>query len=130
MKTKMLKYCLSIALKNNNANNHPQWDCYKHYSFIVQDNKVLEWGTNRAGEAIVVLGYEPHQKIHSEVDAYRRAKHWLNNLNFEVVNIRLTKTNKVKASNPCKCCTAFLKSMGCRTIWFTTDTEMFARMGL
>lgn len=129
MKSRVLNTCLDIAFKNNNPIKHPEWECYKHFSFIVQDNKIVEWGTNRRGSSFTFLGYEPYQKIHSEVDAYFKAKGIMDkHVDFEVVNIRLTKTGMIKASNPCKCCFAFLKNLGCKRIWFTTGVENFACM--
>jgi len=127
MKNRILNECLRIALQNNTPIKHPQWDCYKHFSFIIQSGKILEWGTNRRGSSFTFLGYEPYQKIHSEVDAYFKARGLLEKrVPFEVVNIRLNKSGVLRASNPCKCCYAYLKSLGCKRIWFTTNIENFA----
>ena len=129
MKKKIINECLNIALKHNTPIKHPQWDCYKHFSFIIQKNKIVDWGTNRMGSSMTFLGYEPHQKIHSEVDAYFRARGIMNKSNtFEVVNIRLNKSNHMRSSNPCKCCFAFLKNLGCKRIHFSTDLEEFANI--
>jgi len=126
MKKKLLAECLNIAIKNNTPLKHPQWDCYKHFSFIIQNNKIIEWGTNRQGSAMIYLGYAPYQKIHSEVDAYFKARGIMDrNKPFEVINIRLNKTSHLKVSNPCKCCLAFLNHLGCKRIWYSTDNEIF-----
>lgn len=129
MKPKILKECTEIALANNNP-SHDQWDCYKHYSFIVQENKIVSWGTNKRGSPLTFLGYQPHQKIHVETVAYFKADRLLKkNIPFEVVNIRLGKNNMIKISAPCKCCSNFLKNLGCKRIWFTTTNGSFACMG-
>ena len=126
MKRKAIQECLNIALRNNNP-NHPQWACYKHYSFILQDNKIVDWGTNRPGNAFTFLGYKAHCKIHSEVDAYRKAKGlMIKGTPFEIVNIRLTKDSRIRSSCPCKCCWNFLKNLGCKKMYFSTDMEDFA----
>jgi len=131
MKRKLLNECLEIALKNNTPIKHPQWTAYHHFSFIIQKNKIVEWGTNRCSSPLTFLGYMPYSKMHSEYDAYFKAKGiMLRDKPFEVINIRLTKTNLIGGSSPCKCCFAFLKNMGCKRIWFTTEVGNFASMNL
>lgn len=126
MKRKTLQECLNISFKHNNPIKHPEFDNYKHFSFILQGNKIVDWGTNRRGSPYTFLGYEPYQKIHSEVDAYFKARGIMDrSRSFDVVNIRLTKRGVVKVSNPCKCCTGFLKNLGCRRIYSTTNDGNF-----
>jgi len=125
MKRKILDICLNIAIRNLPNNTEP----YCHYTFLVQRNSIVEWGKNRRGPPLTFLGYESHTKMHSEVDAYFKAKGiMIKNEPFEAVNIRLTKTGSIKNSCPCKCCLAFLKGLKCKRVWFTTDLENFARM--
>jgi len=129
MKTKVLHSCLRIAIEHNTPSKHPEWYAYKHFSFVIQQNRIVEWGTNRRGSALTFLGYEPHQKIHSEVDAYFKARGIMTKgIPFEVVNIRLNKSHVLRASNPCRCCYQFLKNLGCKGIFFTTDIGKFARI--
>ena len=126
MKRKLLQECLSIAIKNNNP-NHPEWDCYHHFSFFVQRNKIVAWGVNRRSSPLTLLGFESHTKMHSEVDACRKAKGIMDKgSDFEIVNVRLTKHNRIKTSSPCKCCSAFLEHLECKRIWFTTRLGNFA----
>lgn len=126
MKSKLLNQCLNIALKNNNE-NHPQWNHYIHYSFLIQHNKIIGWGTNRKGSSFTFLGYKPFQKIHSEIDCYFKTKYLIDHhKSFEVVNIRLNKKSQIKASDPCSCCVNFLHHVGCKAVWFTTNIENFA----
>jgi len=121
MNKKILEQCLLIAKENNAPNLHPQWLYYKHYSFIIQNNEIIDWGTNRKGSAITILGYPNYSKIHSEFDAFRKAKGLLKkNKKFEIINIRLSKTSTLKNSRPCKCCSSYLHNMGCHEVWYTT----------
>ena len=127
MKRRILNNCLDIALKNNNALNHPQWDYYHHFSFIISTSgKIVEWGVNRRSSPLSLLGYADHSKMHSEIDAYFKAKGLIRNEKFDVVNIRLTKTSRVASSKPCACCFGFLKKTGARKIYFTTNINSFA----
>lgn len=125
MKRKVLHQCLSIAVKNNPF--HPEWDHYHHFSFIIQDNKIVQFATNKRASPLTHLGFGSYTKMHSEVNVYQKAKGIMDrNSDFEVVNIRLTKNNEVKESQPCKCCYAFLRHLGCKRIWFTTRMGNFA----
>ena len=121
MNKKLISECLRVAKFNNASHLHPQWDCYKHYSFVIQGDTIVDWGTNRKGDAIVILGYPGHSKIHSEYDAFRKAKGLLDkSKSFQVINIRLSKASTLKISKPCKCCAAYLHSAGCDIVWYST----------
>lgn len=121
MRKRILKQCLDIAIKNNTEEKHPEWGNYHHFSFIIQDNKIVEWGVNRVGDPLTHFGYSPLSKIHAENDAMRKAKGILDkNKPFECVNIRLSKQNELKVSAPCECCYNFLKILGCKKAYFTT----------
>lgn len=120
MKSSLLQECLRISARNNKT--HPERGNYQHFCFVVQNNKIVEWSTNRPGAAVQMFGFMPHRhKIHAEVDAFRKAKGVLQkNKPFEVVNIRLTIGGQVRISAPCECCSRFLAAMDCKRIWFTT----------
>ncbi len=129
MRKRILRECLRIARAKCNP-NHPQYGCYIHFSFIVQDNKIIEYGVNREGTPLEGFGYPEFGKIHSENDAYRKAKGVLNNQkSFEVVNIRLNKQGETRLSKPCECCYAFLGVVGCRDVYFSTE-EGFEKVSL
>ena len=122
MQKRLLKECLRIAVAKNNPKTHPEWGSYHHFSFIVQDNKLIEWGTNHPGTPPKYLGYDKMCKIHSEHMAFKRAKGLLKkDQSFDIINIRLNKTNEIRMSAPCKCCYSFLRNEGCRKVWFTTN---------
>jgi len=125
MKRKLLSECLSIAVKNNHK--HPEGDCYHHFSFVIQSGKILSVGQNKRASPFTFLGFQSYSKMHSEVDAYYKAKGIMDkDVKFEVVNIRLSRQNHIRVSNPCKCCYAFLKHLGCNRIWFSTRIGNFA----
>ena len=129
MKRKMIEECLKIALKHNTPEKHQEWGYYHHFSFVIQNGKILEWGKNRRGSPLLYLGYQPYTKMHSEVDAYFKAKGILDKIKrFEVINIRLDKYNIIRRSEPCRCCSAFLRNLGCYRIWFSTNIGNFACM--
>jgi hypothetical protein len=128
MKKSILDECLRIAIRLNPT--HPEWSAYHHFSFIIQNNSIIEHATNRGGGVKPLIGYAKHQKLHSENRVFFKAKGLLNkNKSFDVVNIRLSKKDELKISRPCKCCISFLKFLGCSTVWFTTELG-FAKLRL
>ena len=128
MKRSLLNECLRIAIRINPK--HPEYNYYHHFSFVIQNNQIMEWGTNRGEGATPLIGYPEYSKLHSEARAYFKARGLLERgKNFEVINIRLNKRGDVRISRPCKCCSSFLKFLGCRTVWFTT-LNGFAKLSL
>lgn len=123
MKQTILRECERLAKEKNTPELHDQWGNYHHFSFVVQSNKILAWGMNRAGKPPVKGGYnQAFGKIHSETDAYRKARGILDHDKpFEVVNIRLNKRNKLRISKPCKCCYNFLQQLNCKAVYFSTE---------
>lgn len=126
MKRKLLQECLQIA--RDKMQNHPESECYLHYSFIVQYDKIVGMGVNRAGTPLV--GYPKYGKLHAESDAWFQCKGILEKRDdFSVVNVRLSKAGELKISKPCVCCTRFLEKFGCKEVWFSTDVG-FAKLVL
>ena len=107
---------------------HSQIKGYRHFSFIVQDDKILDWDTNSDGPALG--GYKQYQKLHSENAAYFKAKHILNKKRpFDLINIRLSRIGIPRMSCPCDCCSAWLTKMGCRSVYFSIkDSYNMARI--
>jgi len=99
MRKSLLRDCLRIAKDKNGG--HPETH-FRHFTFIIQGNKLVEYGYNRSHTALVRYGYPAWSKVHSENTAYKKAKGLLNkDIPFEAVNIRLTKSGKLKLSQPC-----------------------------
>lgn len=122
MNNTLIKNCNTLALLH--LPKHPQYAYYPHYSFIIQHNTLIEWGTNMAGLPPAHFGYQSQSrapKLHAEFVAYRKARGLLTTKPFEVYNIRLNRQGSVKLSAPCGVCQQWLASVGCSIVWFTTD---------
>lgn len=120
MKSKILEECLRIARKK--LPRHPEYECYKHFSFLVMDDKILSCHTNSASRPFG--GYPPHSKLHSEAALLLNGRH---GNGFEVVNVRMNKKGDTLLAKPCKCCEAHLKTWGCAEVWWTTEKEWIRR---
>lgn len=125
MKKKILNDVIRLAIKE--LPTHPEYNHYCHWSFIIQNNKIVEWSTNDNGIPPIHLGYNSRidcsePKRHAEFNAWRKAKGILiQNKSFECINIRLNRLGEIKFSAPCICCSNFLKALGCNKVYFTTD---------
>ena len=126
MKQTLIRECIGIA-KRKNPN---RGGIYRHYSFLIQRNKLIEWADNiRCGD-YTKWGYSKYAGGHSEFLAYRKAKGILLNESFEMLNIRLNKRGVIKNSKPCSCCYDFLKELGCKLIVYSIDEKYFGRIVL
>lgn len=124
MKAKILTYCLHHAYTY--LPKHPQYNYYPHYSYIIQNNTLIEWGTNQEGAPPIHFGYNSQSrcpKLHSELVAYRKARGILNNEPFDMLNIRLNRQRQLRLSAPCSACQQWLASVGCRSVWFSTEDK-------
>ena len=122
MKTSIINQCLTIARKNNTPDRHPEFDNFSHFAFIIQDNKIIEWATNKKAEPLILKGYTEAMKRHAEPEAYRKAKGILDkDRHFECLNIRLNKQSQLKLSKPCQCCYRFLSALNCSKVYFSTE---------
>jgi tRNA(Arg) A34 adenosine deaminase TadA len=129
MTQNMINHCLIIA--RHYLPKHPRKESYKHWSFIIKNNQLIEWSTNRAGPPMKYNGYPSYSMIHSEILSYKRAKGLLHGKSFEIINIRLDNKGKLKTAKPCPCCTTFLKNLNCKRIWFSSsDSEIFSKINL
>lgn len=118
MKTTILKECLRIARRKNKLHAMQ----FKHYAFIVQNNKLIEWARNRKGSIPKTLGYPKYANVHAECSCYYKAKGILDRQDqFELVSIRLNKQGLLRSGKPCKSCMTFLELVGCAAVYFTTD---------
>lgn len=121
-----MRDCLRMAKEKNRPETHAEWRNFLHYSFIVQNNKIIEMGMNRSIHkgGVRHLGYSDESKLHSEVDAYFKAKghpSFSKDESFEIINIRLNRQNEMRTSKPCSCCYNFLSGLGAKNCYFTTD---------
>jgi len=119
MKKTLIREALKIA--QFELDSHPEFSHYLHWTFIVKDNQLLEWGTNKAGAVPAFLGYNPNTaKQHSEFVAYRRAKGLLKGEPFGIINVRLSRQGEMKNSQPCEICHNWLSLVGCNRVVFST----------
>ncbi len=131
MKRTILRECIRIAYEYNTPDKHPEWGNFHHYTFIVQKDKLISWATNKSALPLAQHGYEAKSKLHSETEAYRKARGiLLTDTPFTCINIRLTKSGTMRISKPCSCCFNFLRSLNCKNIYFTTDLGLFAILNL
>lgn len=126
MKKSLFKQVVKIALSK--MDNHPEYDCYMHYSFVIQDNKIVDYGTNSNKTPPVHHGYNKRcliddtfkPKTHSEYAAYMRAKGLLKPKSFEIINLRFNKVGELRLSKPCDCCYLLLKELGCKRFYYSS----------
>jgi tRNA(Arg) A34 adenosine deaminase TadA len=130
MNKRILNTCLRTARQRNTVELHPEYGNFHHYSFIVQDNKIIEYATNRCGKVLYSKFYERNCKTHAEANAYKKAKGLLKPGTFEVVNIRLNRAGDLRNSAPCSGCSALLNVMGAKRVWFTTKDDTFDKVTL
>lgn len=103
---------------------------YDHFSFVVADNEVVEWGRNMTKNIPPVYwGYGRFQGLHSELSAYLKASGILKDRAFGVVNVRLSKGLKLMNSMPCQNCQRMLKSLGAQWVFYSTQ-EGFKKLKL
>jgi len=132
MKKNILQECLRFAYEKHNP-SHPSWDRKSvHYTFVVQDNKIIEVGMNRpCVSPPLYYGYPAYAFIHSEIDAWKKARGILKDSSWEIVNVRLYKKGPpymLADAAPCRACSRILRSNGCRRFYFTTSSGHIARL--
>jgi tRNA(Arg) A34 adenosine deaminase TadA len=126
MKKTLLTEAVNMARKK--LSNHPQGG-WPHFSFIVQNNKIIGYGINQDGEPLIHWGYKQNKldpsynpKIHSEIHSYRKNKSLINKESpFEIINIRLNASGELRNSKPCKCCFNLLTELGCKKFYYSSD---------
>jgi hypothetical protein len=122
IKSKILEETLRISRLKNTEYLHPEYGNYHHFSFLIWKGKILTWATNKKdGCSHIKFGYLPRCKVHSEFEAVRKAKFWVDLSEAAIVNVRLNKLNETRLSAPCKSCKAFLKSQGIDTVYYSTN---------
>ena len=122
----ILRDCRRIAKNKLSAlilNKHN----FYHFSFIVQNGCIIEWGTNVNHEPQKYFSY--HSRItkgrpglHSEINAYKKARGLLQSgQTFNMINIRLSKRGGMRMSKPCRICHIILEAIGCKYCYYSTN---------
>lgn len=128
MKQTILKECIRISREKNLQRDRAS--DFRHFSFIIQKNKLVDWGMNVSKvPPMIQFGYSKTSGWHAEVNAYRKAKGILENGPFEMINIRLNRQGHLRLSKPCPCCHMFLTELGCKAVYFSTEVG-FAKLRL
>lgn len=124
MNKALLEQAKQIAYKN--LDNHPEYKHYAHFTFVVQNNQIVEWATNNAhtppkhfGYGARIKGAKP--KTHSEIMAYKRARRIIGNQSFQIINVRLNRSYEMRLSKPCVCCHNIMKAMGCTKFYYSSE---------
>lgn len=126
---KLIQHCLNIA--KSYITNNKKLEPNKHFSFIIQCNSIISIGTNRRGTVPKKFRYNSFSNIHSEVDAYGRAKAFLDNTrSWYIINIRLNNFKQTMLAAPCKCCEPFLQILGCSKVVYSDFTGEFNKLTL
>ena len=126
---RILTSCMKQATKSSKTNAQ-RVSHYDHYSFVISDNEVVEWGRNMTKNIPPVhWGYNRFQGLHSELSAYLKASGLLKDRDFGVVNVRLSRKLELMNSCPCDNCKRMLESLGAKWVIYSTP-EGFKRLKL
>lgn len=126
MRKSSLNQFLRIARDKLDA--HPQFMAFPHFSFIVQNNRLLGWATNASHTPPIHFGYHDHPdknyrpKLHAELRVYHKVRGILEPGDFEMVNIRLNKTGELRLSKPCNKCFCLISRFGCSKFYYSSET--------
>lgn len=116
MRKSILAACDDIAYSKIRSHKDP----FKHFSFVVQDNKILGYGMNKATLYVNhVPGFPKYAKVHSEISALQRSRVLRTKKPWSMVNVRYNNHGNICNSAPCDYCFNYLKLLGCKEVWFT-----------
>ena len=126
MSKKLVRRCLNIA--KSYIDNNKELEPNKHFSFIIQGTSIISIGLNKRGHVPTRLKYNSFSNIHSEVDAYKKAKPFLKtSKRWHIINIRLNNAKETMLAAPCVCCTEYLKILGCNRVIYSDFDNKFIK---
>jgi len=107
-----------------------------HFSFILQKNRIIGVGKNHLFKTHPKgqkYGYR-YSAIHSELDAFLDLPREIDYRRLKLVNVRLSskslreKRPILRMSKPCAHCSIWIKKIGFKEIWYSTDDgwELYA----
>lgn len=123
----IIKECIRQARKHYFSGNHPEEDCFIHYSFVIERNKIVGYSTNQKGSSPIEWGYNHYGKIHSEYAAYKKMRGIIKG-EFYIVNIRLNRQGELKNSCPCACCCHYLSLFNCKLVYYSISENHFGKV--
>lgn len=126
MKKSLFKLVLQISRRK--LKYHPQKK-FRHYSFLIQNNQIVDWAVNLNREPPIHYGYHDRMddlsykpKLHSEIQVYLKARGIIDKTqSFDIINIRLNKKGKIRSCKPCTCCSYLMFELGCKNIYFIEE---------
>lgn len=115
MKKALLHQALRTALRDLPSHPHPK---FKHWSFLVIDQRILGQSTNTYLIPPKHFGYQKELKhrplMHSEIAVFLKLRGLIRDRRFSLINVRLNRFRELRRSSPCKCCFSLLSSLGCK----------------
>lgn len=100
-----------------------------HFSFILQKNRIIGVGTNHMFKTHpkgAQYGYR-YSAIHSELDAFLDLPREIDYRKLKLINVRLSRKSIkekrpiLRMSKPCHHCSVWIKNIGFKEIWYSTD---------
>ena len=95
----------------------------KHFSFILNKNKIVSigWNLKKTHPKAKIYQYR-YDCIHSELSALIKFNGNKNHLkDFVLVNIRVNSDGYIRQSKPCSKCLPWLETIGFKAIWYTNE---------
>lgn len=103
----------------------------KHFSYILQRNKVVGLGWNNAIKTNSLSNRFGHYagKIHSEIAALKSVIYkGLDYRRCILVNVRLNNTGELLMSRPCKSCRNMIDFFEFEQVWYTNQDGEFVQL--
>lgn len=101
---------------------------FKHFSYIVERNKILSVGYNLPDKTHPLALKFGHRfySIHSELDAITNFPYPNRFLKrCRLINLRISKDHTVRMSKPCQFCQKLIRAFNIREVWYTNDFGKF-----
>jgi tRNA(Arg) A34 adenosine deaminase TadA len=114
----------AIEIARRDFPNHTA-DAFRHWSFIYQNKRLLEWGRNKLNNPVGFHKYgykDARHSLHSEAIAMRKAYGLLDRRKpWTCINVRLGAAKELRIAAPCSICSSFLAACGCNKVYFTVE---------
>lgn len=127
MNNKLKKRIIQTSYNLINLPNSNQ----KHFSYIVDGNKILSVGVNNSWKTHTLAKKYQHRFscIHSEISAIIRYQYQEEYLSrCKIINVRINKAGEICLAKPCKKCMPVLESIGFKEVWFTNNYKEFEKL--
>jgi len=95
-------------------------NCSNHGAIVIYRGKIVGHGYNK--QSVENLNRVNKWTIHAEVDAINNALRKISKDNLKqstLIVVRLMKTGEIGLSQPCKCCSEFIKKCGIKNVYYS-----------